>query len=406
VADASQRSAGVRAYMRTPRHQHGVASTSSVSPATGSAPDPLRHSVLHGSATAKRRAHSEHKPFEFELRELTLRVSGSAQGDRSPPRRTRDGQRRCGKHIRRFLVVIKNPCQSLDRALGRVCASAVMSALTMCSDHDDLIHTKGAGSDAVQYVLFWVIGIARQWSRWPAGVGVPGGGEHAARRFRHARCTRGEGSGCATRRGEVSRPVVDRARGERHRSESAPRDDRQVEWLETTTCAWGSRSIWAGAQPSRAFGGGVRRVPTRVQSSSGSPISQIPFTVSIDGEGRRKRRLLAAPHTPPPNPPPHRNWRKKVSFPHGWAGQNSRGPVGTYSVILKDRRCYGCEHRRRIPVDGDGSSSRWITPFRITNRGISVNSAPWADRSMRARECQPRLHPASARRRGVVFRPT
>jgi lipoprotein-anchoring transpeptidase ErfK/SrfK len=122
----------------------------------------------------------------------------------------------------------------------------------------------------------------------------------------------------------------------------------------------------------------VRNMPlTNFETSAAvigvADISAKTFTVTIDGVPPSD---LPAPH--------HRaNWGKPGVFPASMGRPEYPTPVGTYTVLSKDRDVMMDSSTVGIPVTApDGYQLDVEYAVRFTQRGLFVHSAPWSVNQM------------------------
>ncbi|OBG83465.1 hypothetical protein A5733_09635 [Mycobacterium sp. NS-7484] len=173
-------------------------------------------------------------------------------------------------------------------------------------------------------------------------------------------------------------PVSNRAAVERAIGlKTTPARTGTYEWLDNKVVQWTPAEFWPAHSTVMLSVGGMR---TQFQTGPAvigvADISDHTFTVTIDGIGEEPPIPLPAPH----------------HLPH--AGEDgvllaSMGrpeyptPVGTYTVLAKDRTVTMDSSSVGIPVDAsDGYLLKVDYAVRITRRGIFVHSAPWAVPSM------------------------
>jgi lipoprotein-anchoring transpeptidase ErfK/SrfK len=105
-------------------------------------------------------------------------------------------------------------------------------------------------------------------------------------------------------------------------------------------------------------------------------ISEHTFTVSVDGVDAGPPSTLPAPHHRP-------HWGEPGVFPASMGRPEYPTPVGTYTVLSKDRDVTMDSSTVGIPVDAsDGYLLDVEYAVRITSRGLFVHSAPWAVNSL------------------------
>lgn len=171
------------------------------------------------------------------------------------------------------------------------------------------------------------------------------------------------------------RPVADRHAAERALEvHSAPAMTGKFEWLDNNVVQWVPDRFWPAHSTVALSVGGVRTdFATGPVVLGVADIANHTFTVSIDGV---QAEPLPAPHHRP-------YWGEAGVMPATMGKPEFETPVGTYSVISKDRSVTMDSSSVGIPVDDpDGYRLKVDYAVRITSRGLYVHSAPWAVRSM------------------------
>jgi len=256
--------------------------------------------------------------------------------------------------------------------------------LTSSSDNDTLLSQRvmGAMRVAVRSVLVAIV-IAATVATGPAGVRL------AAVTLPHgdvaiASVLPGPGSQVGVAHPVVvtlSRPIAnlaDRPAAERAIAvKSAPAMTGRYEWLDNNVVQWVPDRFWPAHSTVALSVGGLRTdFKTGPVVLGVADISNHTFTVSIDG-------VQAQP--PPPLPAPHHrpHWGEDGVMPATMGKPEFETPVGTYSVLAKDRSVTMDSSSVGIPVDDpEGYRLPVAYAVRITSRGLYVHSAPWAVRSM------------------------
>ncbi len=175
-----------------------------------------------------------------------------------------------------------------------------------------------------------------------------------------------------------SRPIADRHAAERAiEVKSAPAMTGKFEWLDYNVVQWVPDRFWpAHSTLALSVGGLQTHFETGAVVLGVADISKHTFTVSIDG-------VQAAP--PPPLPAPHHrpHWGEEGVMPASMGRPSYPTPVGSYTVMSKDRSVIMDSSSVGIPVD-DPEGYRLTVDYavRISSRGIYVHSAPWAVPSM------------------------
>ena len=177
-----------------------------------------------------------------------------------------------------------------------------------------------------------------------------------------------------------SRPVTDRRAAERAIDvKSAPEMTGKFEWLDNNVVQWVPDRFWpAHSTVALSVGGLATEFKTGAVVLGVADISKHTFTVSIDG---------APAETPPRLPAPHHRpyWGEEGVMPASMGRPNYPTPVGSYTVLSRDRSVTMDSSSVGIPVDDpDGYRLTVDYAVRISNTGLFVHSAPWAVPSMGA----------------------
>ena len=172
-------------------------------------------------------------------------------------------------------------------------------------------------------------------------------------------------------------PVTDRRAAERALGiRSTPAMTGKFEWLESTVVQWVPDHFWpAHSTVSLSMRGGLATTnfTTGPAVIGIANISDHTFTVTIDG--------VEAPHLPSPHHRPR--WGEPGVFPASMGRPQYPTPVGTYTVLAKERDVMMDSSSVGIPVDSpDGYLLDVEYAVRFTQRGLFVHSAPWAVNSM------------------------
>ncbi|ORB85883.1 hypothetical protein B1987_21295 [Mycobacterium kansasii] len=173
-------------------------------------------------------------------------------------------------------------------------------------------------------------------------------------------------------------PVVDRRAVERTITvRSAPPRTGKFEWLDNNVVQWVPDRFWPAHSTVALSVGSVRTdFETGPAVLGVADIAKHTFTVSIDGVPAGTPAPLPAPHHRP-------HWGEEGVLPASMGRPEFETPVGTYSVISKDRTVIMDSSSVGIPVDDpDGYRLPVDYAVRITSRGLYVHSAPWALPSM------------------------
>ncbi|MFV0494041.1 L,D-transpeptidase [Mycobacterium sp.] len=173
-------------------------------------------------------------------------------------------------------------------------------------------------------------------------------------------------------------PVTDRPAAERAIAvKSEPAMSGGYEWLDNRVVQWVPDRFWpAHSTVALAVGSEHTEFKTGPKVLGVADIENHTFTVSIDG-------VVAGP-TPPLPAPHHRpHWGEDGVLPASMGRPEFATPVGTYRVLSKDRSVTMDSSSVGIPVDSpDGYRLKVDYAVRITDRGLFVHSAPWAESSI------------------------
>jgi lipoprotein-anchoring transpeptidase ErfK/SrfK len=173
-------------------------------------------------------------------------------------------------------------------------------------------------------------------------------------------------------------PVADRRAAERTLDiRSTPAMTGKFEWLDNDVVQWVPDRYWP-AHSTVALS--VDRSSTDFDTGPAvvgvANISDHTFTVSIDGVDAGPPSALPAPHHRP-------HWGEEGVFPASMGRPEYPTPVGTYTVLSKERDVEMDSSSVGIPVDApDGYLLDVEYAVRITSRGLFVHSAPWAVNSL------------------------
>ena len=173
-------------------------------------------------------------------------------------------------------------------------------------------------------------------------------------------------------------PVTNRRAAE-HTIEvtSTPSMTGRFQWFDDRVVQWVPDQFWP-AHSTVALSVGSQRTafatgPAVVGVAS---ISDHTFTVSIDGVDAGPPSALPTPHHRP-------HWGEPGVFPASTGRPEYPTPVGTYTVLAKERSVEMDSSSVGIPVtDPDGYQLTVDYAVRITDRGLFVHSAPWAVNSL------------------------
>ena len=194
-------------------------------------------------------------------------------------------------------------------------------------------------------------------------------------------------------------PVVNRHAAERAISvTSAPSMTGKFEWPDDNVVRWVPDRFWpAHRTVALSVGGLSTEFETGPAVVGVANISDHTFRVSIDGVEAGPPPSLPAPHHRP-------HWGEQGVMPASMGRPEYETPVGSYTVLSKDRTVIMDSSSVGIPVDDpDG--------YRITGGLRRPHHQPGPVRAFSpvgpeftgARECQPRLHQPEPRGRRVVL---
>nr|WP_261871285.1 L,D-transpeptidase [Mycobacterium marinum] len=175
-----------------------------------------------------------------------------------------------------------------------------------------------------------------------------------------------------------SGPVADRHAAERAIAvKSAPAMTGRYEWLDNNVVQWVPDQFWpAHSTVALSVGGVSSQFKTGPEVLGIADIANHTFTVTIDGVDAEPPPRLPAPHHRP-------HWGEDGVLPASMGRSEYPTPVGTYTVLSKDRSVIMDSSSVGIPVDApDGYRLTVDYAVRITGRGLYVHSAPWATQAM------------------------
>lgn len=173
-------------------------------------------------------------------------------------------------------------------------------------------------------------------------------------------------------------PVADRRAAERAIDiKSVPAMSGRFEWLDNKVVQWVPDRFWPAHSTVALSMGGLRTEFATGPAVIGvASISDHTFTVTIDGVNSGPPSQLPAPHHRP-------HFGEPGVFPASMGRPDYATPVGTYTVLSKERSVVMDSSTVGIPVDSaDGYLVTVNDAVRITNRGLFVHSAPWALNSL------------------------
>jgi lipoprotein-anchoring transpeptidase ErfK/SrfK len=175
-----------------------------------------------------------------------------------------------------------------------------------------------------------------------------------------------------------SAPVADKRAAERAIDiKSVPAMTGEFEWLANDVVQWVPDRYWpAHSTVALSVGGRSTEMVTGPAVVGVANLADHSFTVSIDGVDAGPPSALPSPHHRP-------HWGKPGVFPASMGRPEYPTPVGTYTVLAKERDVVMDSSSVGIPVDApDGYLLDVEHAVRITSRGLFVHSAPWAVNSL------------------------
>jgi len=175
-----------------------------------------------------------------------------------------------------------------------------------------------------------------------------------------------------------SGPVADRHLAERAIGiKSVPAMTGKFEWLDNEVVQWVPDRFWpAHSTVALSVGSLSTNFQTGPAVIGVASISDHTFTVSVDGVEAGPPSALPSPHHRP-------HWGESGVFPASMGRPDYPTPVGTYTVLAKERDVVMDSSSVGIPVDApDGYLLDVEYAVRITSRGLFVHSAPWAVNSL------------------------
>ncbi len=167
--------------------------------------------------------------------------------------------------------------------------------------------------------------------------------------------------------------VADRRAAERTIDiKSVPARTGKFEWLDNKVVQWVPDRFWPARTTIALSVGSLKTEFVTGPAVIGiASISDRTFTVSIDGLPAGPPIELPAPHHRP-------NWGRPGVFPASMGRPEYPTPVGTYTVMARERDVVMDSSSVGIPIDSpDGYLVEVEYAIRFTSRGLFVHSAPW-----------------------------
>jgi lipoprotein-anchoring transpeptidase ErfK/SrfK len=180
-----------------------------------------------------------------------------------------------------------------------------------------------------------------------------------------------------TFRAPITNPANRRAAERALDVRSAPPMTGKYEWVDDDVVRWVPDRFWpAHRTVALSVGGLPAEFETGPAVVGVANTSDHTFTVSIDGVEAGPPPSLPAPHHRP-------HWGEQGVMPASMGRPEYETPVGSYTVLSKDRTVIMDSTSVGIPVDDpDGYRIPVDYAVRITRRGLFVHSAPWAVNSL------------------------
>jgi lipoprotein-anchoring transpeptidase ErfK/SrfK len=232
---------------------------------------------------------------------------------------------------------------------------------------------------AVVRCVLAMIGIAASVVTGPAGVSAAAANQLHGFGIASVQPTRGQVVGVAHPVVVTFRtPVADRGAAERAIDiKTAPAMTGKFEWLSNDVTQWIPDRFWpAHTTIALSVGGLATNFATGPAVIGVANISDHTFTVTIDGIDAGPPSALPSPHHRP-------HWGEPGVFPASMGRPEYPTPVGTYTVLSKDRTVTMDSSSVGIPVDApDGYLLTVDFAVRFTSRGLFVHAAPWAINSL------------------------
>lgn len=173
-------------------------------------------------------------------------------------------------------------------------------------------------------------------------------------------------------------PISDRLAAERIIDvTSTPAMTGKFEWLDDTVVQWVPDKFWpAHSTVALSVGRLKAEFVTGAEIVGVANLSEHTFTVSIDGVPAGPPIALPSPHHRP-------FWGQDGVMPASMGRPDYPTPVGTYTVLAKERGVIMDSSSVGIPLsDPDGYLQEVDYAIRFTHRGLFVHSAPWAINSL------------------------
>ncbi|ORW69587.1 L,D-transpeptidase [Mycobacterium saskatchewanense] len=158
---------------------------------------------------------------------------------------------------------------------------------------------------------------------------------------------------------------------------SVPAMTGKFEWLANDVVQWVPDRFWpAHGTVALSVGGLATSFETGPAVVGVASISEHTFRVSVDGVDAGPPPSLPAPHHRP-------HWGEEGVLPASMGRPEYPTPVGSYTVLSKERTIIMDSSSVGIPVDDpDGYRIPVDYAVRITGHGLFVHSAPWAINSL------------------------
>ncbi len=235
---------------------------------------------------------------------------------------------------------------------------------------------------AVVRCVLMVVGIAASVVAGPAGVSLAAASRPHGFAIASVLPTRGAVVGVAhpvvvTFGAPITNPAGRQAAERAIAVRSTPAMTGRFEWLDDNVVRWVPDKFWpAHSTVALSVGGLSTDFETGPAVVGVANIKDHTFTVSIDGVEAGPPPSLPAPHHRP-------HWGEQGVLPASMGRPEYPTPVGSYTVLSKERSVIMDSSSVGIPVDDpDGYRIPVDYAVRITSRGLFVHSAPWAVNAM------------------------
>ena len=223
-----------------------------------------------------------------------------------------------------------------------------------------------------------VVGVAAAVVVAPAGVSLAAANQPQGLAIASVLPTNGQVVGVAhpvvvTFRTPITNSANRRAAERAVDVKSTPAMTGKFKWLDNKVVQWIPDRYWpAHSTIALTVGEATSEIKTGPAVIGVASTSQHTFTVSIDGVEAGPPTALPAPHHRP-------HFGEQGVMPASLGRPEYPTPVGSYTVLSKDRTVMMDSSSVGIPVDDPNGYLLTVNyAVRITNRGLFVHAAPWA----------------------------